>query len=124
MSKRVHILMSIIGVMIIIMGIWVQINNTKYLKTASTTEAVITKIERDIDDDYEVYITYNVDNVNYNGVLGEYSSGMRTGQKITIYYNPENPSDCRGKSTDFAGLLCVGFGIVWIIFNTIIYKHN
>lgn len=122
MGRRVHILMSVIGVMVIIMGIWVHISNAKYLKRASTTKAVITDIEADSDDDYKVYITYNVNNVNYTGVLGEYNSRMYAGQEITIYYNPENPSDCRGKSTNFAGLLCIGFGIVWLIFNNISRK--
>lgn len=113
------------GLIIILIGIIVQINNKKYLRTALTTEAVISDIIIDSgidDEDYEVHVAYNVNNVDYDGVLSEYNSGMRKGQRITIYYNPKNPSECRGKSTDFSDYICIGFGVVWVLLFVVMQK--
>lgn len=123
MNKKGYILMTIVGVIIIVMGIRIKEDNAEYIKRASTTEAIITNIEIEDEDNHNVYITYNVNNVEYNEVLGEYNSGMSVGQVIEIYYDTENPSDCRGKITDFAGWICIGFGIMIIVLAFLFYKQ-
>ncbi len=111
-----------------IIGIVIQINNVKYAKTALTTEATITKIDSyfsgtdDNEKDYNVYITYKVRDKEYNGELREYYSGMREGQKVTIYYNPEDPSDYKSKSINYTGYFLMAFAIIFMGISTIIQK--
>ncbi|GHV48376.1 hypothetical protein FACS1894204_12630 [Synergistales bacterium] len=37
------------------------------------------------------YVKYKVDGVSYETNLGYYSSGMRRGKKVKIYYDPKSP---------------------------------
>ena len=47
-------------------------------------KAYIIEMERNLHYEQKV-VHINVNNVNYNGVSGEYNSGMRAGEKITIF---------------------------------------
>lgn len=90
-----------IGIILIVFGVIVfMINkgNQNYIKA----EAVVSKTELaeeahyDIDDNYveatyTVYVKYTVDGKEYDEELGELS-GYKKDQKITIYYNPQDPS--------------------------------
>ena len=90
------------GIVLIVFGIAMFIINTKnedYIKT----EAVISKSElvepEHIDMDgntveatYKVYVKYTVDGKGYDEELGELSGEYKTGEKMTIYYNPDDPS--------------------------------
>ena len=90
-----------LGIILIIFGtIMFMINkeNQNYIKT----EAVVSKTELaeeahyDNDDNYveatyTVYVKYTVDGKEYDEELGELS-GYKKDQKITIYYNPQDPS--------------------------------
>ena len=123
----VLIVVSIFCLVLVIIGIVIQINNSNYLKTALTTDAVITRIDSERTGDtesYDVYITYNVNNVEYDGVLGLYYTGMHTGQIIQIYYDPENPSDCRDIHTDYKGLMLIGFAILFEGVVFVIQKYS
>ena len=57
------------------------------------TEAVISAIEYDAeDDDYSVIIDYSANNRAYHERLGYYSSGYKEGGTIEIRYDPEDPA--------------------------------
>ena len=89
------IVLTVFGIIIFI----INIKNQNYIKV----EAVVSKTELveeahiDVDGNtvettYKVYVKYTVDGIEYNEVLGELS-GYKQGQKTTIYYNPDNPSE-------------------------------
>lgn len=59
-------------------GIIVDINS-RYNHNSESTE-------------YDVIVEYAVDGQIYSRTLGYYSSSMKIGQTVTIYYDPENPS--------------------------------
>lgn len=90
-----------LGIILIAFGICMFIintNNKNYIKI----EAVVSKIELieeshyDANDTYveatyNVYVKYNVDGKEYNEELGEFST-YKENDRITIYYNPDDPS--------------------------------
>ncbi len=92
------------------------INDTKkFAETAQETTALITDVQKErvrrngkYRTSYDVYVQYEVDGVTYNQELNGGSSGMREGQTLVVYYNPENPRDVRKSKS--AGML--GFAMV------------
>lgn len=120
-----------VGIFVFVIGIFIQINNMKFIKSVSTTEATITKIESHYEsassDDgptYYVYITYKVNDVIYDELLDLYYTGMHEGQKIEIYYDPKNPADCKSKHAPYAGLMVIGFSILFLGVTMIIQKSK
>ena len=90
------------GLILIIVGIVIFVINSKnqnYLKVESTVSSVRLAQEAYMDNDgnmveatYDVDITYIVDGKEYTEEL----NGLfehKVGDKITIYYNPENPKE-------------------------------
>lgn len=79
-------------------------SKTKFQENAIKTEAIITDIKSSSFKDSEgntqksmdVYVKFEVDGVQYSGELNTYSITMKEGQKVTIYYNPDDPNDFRG----------------------------
>lgn len=119
-----------LGIILIIFGcfMFISINNTKnYIKT----DAIVSKTELyeeehydgDIHQDatYKVFVKYTVDGKEYNeeyGIFMEYKEG----DKVTISYNPLNPSEIAQPINIFfpialliGGLLSLTIGIVSII---------
>ena len=90
-----------LGIVLIVFGAIMFIinkDNQNYIKT----EAVVSKTELveesyidqngdTVEATYKVYVKYTVDGKKYDEELGELS-GYKENQKITIYYNPEDPS--------------------------------
>ena len=90
-----------VGIVLIIFGIAsfiINSNNSNYIKV----DAIVSKIElaqeahldendNHVDATYNVYVKYTVDGKEYDTELGEFSN-YKKGDKITIYYNPDDPS--------------------------------
>ena len=103
-KKTANILGSLslffVGALILVITI-LSLKNYKEYDTS--TEAVITKIEQTdqrLQDDgtyeysYQVYVSYEVGEQTYNDIeYSSYDSSMKVGDKITITYNEENPSE-------------------------------
>ena len=73
--------------------------STFYLNKKYTieTDAIITRIERvyssSDDDDYEVYVSYYYDGIQYNSELHSYSSTFYEGKTIKIFINKDSPHE-------------------------------
>ena len=73
------------------------------IKTEATIVDIKEKVEYDsfdeeYDTDYTVFISYEVDGERYENVkLSYYTSTMSIGGKVTIYYDPLNPTEFRSK---------------------------
>lgn len=92
-----------LGLVLIVFGVAMFIINTKnedYIKT----EAVVSKTElvepehTDIDGNtveatYKIFVKYTVDGKEYNEELGDLPDAYRINEKMTIYYNPDDPSE-------------------------------
>lgn len=122
--KILGALFSVVGIVMIIVAVVVQLNSNKFFKTAKEAQATIEYIdtysEYDRTDDrmetrHDVYVSYETEDGDYysNEKLGYYTSSMKEGQAITIYYDPEKPTDIRTKAGIkllvyvFGGLGCV-----------------
>ena len=91
-----------VGIAVAVFGVIMFVINTKnqdYIKV----DAVVTKAELveeayidangdHVDATYDVYVKYTVDGNNYETLLGTLP-GYKKGDKLSIYYNPENPNE-------------------------------
>jgi len=108
---------AIAGIGLTIFGITMHRNNIIFMRTAVQTTATITDIQivRRGSDNYDrrVYVSHVIDGVEYEGLLGHWHSGMRVGQQIAVYYNPDNPRSFRSGSNRYIYLLVALFGTVF-----------
>lgn len=60
-----------------------------------------------------VYVEFTVDEQLYSGNLnGEWNTTMSVGKDVTIFYDPTDPNNFRGPSTNFVGYIFMGFGTI------------
>jgi hypothetical protein len=116
----------IFGLVFIFVGVLAHQVNTSFFETAKTTTAVIEDIETEtvlkkdsrgktkFDKEHHVYVGYVINGVNYTNIsLDGYDSTMKIGDKITVYYQEDNPEDVKTKqSTSFLLILFVVLGTV------------
>ena len=97
---------ALLGFIFTAVGVISLIKDMSFMRNAETTDAVITDIEsehygsgEDRKTRHTVWVEYTVDGTDYSEVLNEmtdnYSSSMREGKSIKVYYDPDNPSDVR-----------------------------
>ncbi len=127
-KSKVFIVLAfiLVGAFFIVLGIVIGNSQKKFMETAVSTEAVITKITEhrsNGEKKYSPYITYSVDGVTYDDVsLGYHKKGMDEGDVVVIYYDPENPEDfIAGNALNLmptilciVGGVCIVFGIAGI----------
>lgn len=128
-SKYIIMLLAIIGFAAVFWGIFLAADYAHFIKTAVSTEAVITdtyihhlKGSRRICD---AYLEYTVDGKNYKFVIYNYASGssynMREknflGRRVKLLYNPANPAQSRTDEEPYGrSALIVMAGIAsWIL---------
>lgn len=106
-----------VGLLIIILGIYFNIEASKFMKNAIKTTAEITKITTSHDSDgdvsHSVQVIFYVDNKEFGGTLGYYSSDMYEGKIINIYYEPQNPNNFRSDNSNMANFILIPFGIIF-----------
>ena len=115
----IFLMFATIGVILFGIGIALFVSDKNFKSTAKETEAKITDIytSRDSDGDtsHTVYVSYSIKGQEYSGRLNYYTSGMREGQNVTIYYDPANPGDFRGGGAAVALYILGIMGIVFFI---------
>ena len=78
-------------------GVYLSVRELEFVNGGTKTQATIVDIEtyRDSDGDlnHRVYVTYTVDGSVYGGRLDTYTSSMRVGNTVPIYYMTDNPSE-------------------------------
>lgn len=114
-KSSVNWIFAIIGVALIMAGIICLAKSENFKKTAVETEATITEIEiyedSDGDTQYNVLVEFRADDEKIEGSLGYHVSGMKKGQTVQIFYNPNDPHDFKSASEDiwiFAVLIVLG----------------
>lgn len=112
-----------LGIILIIFGCitFVSIENTKnYAKT----EAIVSKVELFEDEYYDgdthheatytVFVKYTVDGKEYNEEYGVFYN-YKVGDKVTISYNPSNPSEITQPNSIILPIVLLVAGIVSLI---------
>lgn len=100
-------------------GVYMSFFSTRgYVKT----KALITQIESDYgasdSPSYTVHVEYVVDGQLYAGISDVHVSGYKTGKRIDIYYNPDNPTEFHG-DVPVVGYFFTGIGGVSCLFSLI-----
>ena len=116
------IFIAVFGVILVAAAAFIAIRSSVYRKNGIETVATITRIERktdsDGDDKESVYVSYTVDGENYEGKLDYYSSFMRVGNTVKIFYMPDDPQDMISAGSNVVlvtimiafGIICIGLG--------------
>ncbi len=112
----------IIGLLIIVSGFVTAGAQRDFQNHAEKTTAVITDIDttitrsgNDKKTSHTAYVSYKVDGKRYEEALNYYSSTMRIGDKIEVYYDSDNPKDVRAKSIGLTLPLYIFGGIFSLI---------
>lgn len=117
-AKIIFVIFAVIGCVIFIFGCYWFWNDLNFRRNALTTTATITRIDviydSDDDADYTVYVAFTLAGHKYEGRLGYYTSGMRTGKEVQIYYNPDNPANFQGSGNIVGGILFALFGFIFM----------
>lgn len=113
-------LFGFVGIVLIITGILVFYHDQKFYETAMPATAKITDFKRDnLDDSARTIVEYTANGKIFRGELNHYSSGMKYGDRLSIYYNPQNPLDIKTKGSSmlllaifiFMGTIFTSFGL-------------
>jgi hypothetical protein len=122
-SKTARFLIPL-GIILIIVSILLFIignNNKNYIKIESTVSKVELVKEETTDSEgnteeaiYDIYVKYTVDGKEYDTELGEMSK-RKVGDKITIVYNPDNPSEISQPSSIILNICLLVGGIVSLV---------
>ena len=116
-----------IGLLLIIVGIYARFNPLIPKEFTGEAKAIITKIvetreQRRVNGKLTTYtkhrveMTYTVDGKQYEGVYGVYTSSIVEGKEVDITYDIRDPSVYEGgmKSTEGAFIL-LGLGAVFLL---------
>lgn len=130
MRKIIRIILgSFLGIAFIIIGISTYINNNEEAKNAITIEATITKIEENYRAasgqepyyQYDLYVDYTFDNVEYNDKKINLSSNLyNIGDKIEVKVNPDNPDKPIYIEQSKFAIIIIIIGIILILFEIIL----
>ena len=126
-GKIVRILFAI-GILVV--GIAFVIASVFVLKAPKVerveTEATVVEINEDYDSinettTYEVFVDYEVDGKQYtHAEYGSYTTGMKVGDKVTVEYNPEDPSDVQAPGADNIPYIILAVGAVAVILGIVL----
>lgn len=118
LENLIWILFFVIGLVFTIIGVVIGANTLNYENKVDTI-GTITRIEyyTDIDGDRleNVYVSYYVEQQQYESKLTGYSSDFYEGKEIDIYYDKNNPNEIGVKSLDLLFLIFPGIGLIFLI---------
>lgn len=113
-------LFGCIGVLILVIGFYQLNKTTTFNKTAVSTTATITDIQTYTSKDdthHRVFVEYEFEGKTYENIqLNGYTSSMHEGKEITIYLDPDAPTDARVKSMEILSTVILFLmGIVFFL---------
>ena len=113
-----------IGLILVIFGIIMFVINNKnkdYIEITSTVfnvelvEEAHTDTEgNDVPASYNIMVKYTVDGKEYEATLNNMSK-YDVGDKITIYYNPNDPAQITQTKSIIIPIILVGFGAISLV---------
>lgn len=91
--KEVMIAMFV-GLALLFAGLAAYVHNDLFLRKAETVPGIVT--EKRMHRNYAtctIFVDYEVDGKTYNEIYVGDGHDMQVGQKVTVYYNPEKPTE-------------------------------
>ena len=103
---------SAFAAIVLIVNVSIFISWLDFKKDSRVTDAVIVSIRSSYDgvDDstsHKVVVEYIVDGEIYRSSLGYYSSTMRRGQSVKVYYDPSDPSHTMDNATFACAMMLI-----------------
>lgn len=121
-----------VGIILIVFGIFVfivNINNKNYIqvdaivsKAELVEEAHYDENDNYVEATYNIYVKYIVDNNEYEEELGELS-GYKENDNITIYYNPDDPTQITQTKSIIIPIILIALGCASLIGGIISAKN-
>ena len=112
------------GIIVIVFGLiffTASKQNQNYVQTESTVTKVELEQEAYTDSNgdrteasYFVYVKYTVDGKEYEAELGGMSE-LKEGQKLTIYYNPSDPTRVTQTKSPLVPIILIAAGIAALV---------
>ena len=122
-----------VGIILIVFGIFVfiiNINNKNYIqvdaivsKAELAEEAHYDENDNYVEATYNIYVKYIVDNNEYEEELGELS-GYKENDNITIYYNPDDPTQITQTKSIIIPIILIALGCASLIGGIISAKNS
>ena len=110
------VLITIFGVVIFV----ITLNNQNYIKTEATVanveetqDTTVVDGETEITTVYNATLNYTVDGKEYTQTLDNVSK-CKIGDKMTIYYDPENPSQITQSKSIVLPIVIIAGGIAFL----------
>lgn len=108
------------GILLILYGTYLQIDNYKFFSNAERTEGQITNIlckEPDVNGIIfcDAYIRYIINEETYEHMLPKWNSKMKKGDKINIYYLKNDPLKIQTESGKYMGYIVIVLGIASLL---------
>lgn len=101
-----------VGLVFLAVGVYVTFFRTMGMVKTTAEITNIDVVNRGDDNDHIVYVKYTVDGVDYNDVrLDTWVSTYKVGKNVTVYYDPDDPSQIHGKSF-FVGGMAIFCGLI------------
>ena len=91
-------------------GTAMTVNDQYFRKNGISTEATIEMIHGE-----DVRIRYETDGATFVGPLGYYSSSMREGDSIPIYYDSNNPARIHASSSSAISVVFLSTGLLLLV---------
>ncbi len=124
--KEVMIVMFV-GLALLFAGLAAYVHNGMFLKKAETVTGIVT--EKRMHRNYAtctIFVDYEVDGKAYNEIYVGDGHDMQVGQRVTVYYNPEKPTeitDGRKIPTISIWLVIIG-GALFLIGGYLVFWMN
>ena len=111
---------GLVGAIFTVIGIVIYINGKQFFKTALPAEAVISDFKSGSDDSSTAIVTFRTqEGKELSAPLDYYSSGMKYGDRMTVYYSPQNPLKIKTRGGHLFGSIC--FAVIGVVFLCIFF---
>ena len=123
------LLFIVFGFGVMILGVYLIIENENFKKTSIATKAIVTNIDdsatADDSSKYDVYVKFFVNETEYSGIIKNFSGRTNKGDYVKIRYNPNEPQDIRSGDISHTGVMMLPFGAVFFIIGVFFsYKYK
>ena len=127
-----RMLMLCVGIVLLVIGSYFTIREAVPDNSRQTTATIIGFAEQTENDSglarTYTLVSYNIGNNHYDNVaLGQYEKSWKTGDRITIIYDPDSPEDIQTKAMTYGGFILILLGIPFVflsIFYTVTIRRR
>lgn len=102
------------AVFLIAGGFWAR-SDAQFFETALQTQGEIVRFTSDTDGHQHPVVAYTVDGEEYRQELNYYTSSMRVGDAVMMYYTADAPHQARGKGVSGGAVFLLVGGIFFLI---------